>query len=439
MKIHYKIFAFGILGFILSSAVKAQSDYLIIGDKQQTILNRLDIKLKNDAYLRFSTVKPFERKSLTKHLEWIDSLDKAGDLKDVLTETDRYDMRSVFQNNSDWVNDLDGSYYSDKKIFSTLFHNQAHFYETKGDYFTFVADPVLNFEFGKANDDHSSLFFNTRGVRMRGTVDEKIGFYTYISDNQERDPAYVRNFVGQRDGLPGQGYYKAFAGHANAYDYFDVRGGISFSAGSKAQFQLAYDKFFIGDGYRSLFLSDFSAPMFFLRSTVQLHPKWSYTGVLAQSVAPFIGWSYSKYDTTRPRNYMMFHHLAYQATDWLQLGLFENSIYNTNGAQPGLLPSTLYAQAVASGVKKGVRSSVGLDFKAAVTKDVQAYGQLFFSDFRGKDFLSLGKKSSWQNKKAVQLGVKYIDAFTIPNLDIQAEYNSVRPYTYSDNLDVKRI
>lgn len=437
MKISFKISTvlLLVLGAFLHS--KAQSDYLIIGDKQQILINRLDIKLKNDPSLRFSTVKPFERKSITEKAEWIDSLDKAGALDDLLTATDRYDLQSLLQNNSDWTKAHPAEFYSDKKIFSTFFHNEAHLYETKGKDFSFVADPVLNFQFGKASDDHSNLFFNTRGVRMRGTVDDKIGFYAYISDNQERDPAYVRNWVGTRNGLPGNGYYKPFDGHDNAYDYFDVRGGITFSAGKKAQFQLAYDRFFIGDGYRSLFLSDFSSPMFFLRSTVQLHPKWSYTGVIAQTVAPFISWAYNRpiQDTTRPRNYMMFHHLAYQATDWLQLGLFENSIYNTNGAQPGLLSTFLYNTALSQGVKKGVRSSVGLDFKAAVTKSVQAYGQLFFSDFGGKDFLSLGK-SSWENRKAIQLGAKYIDAFTIPNLDLQAEYNTVRPYTYSDNWDV---
>ena len=31
----------------------------------------------------------------------------------------------------------------------------------------------------------------------------------------------------------------------------------------------------------------------------------------------------------------------------------------------------------------------------------------------------------------IQLGAKYIDAFGIKNLDLQLEYNRVRPFTYS--------
>ena len=37
----------------------------------------------------------------------------------------------------------------------------------------------------------------------------------------------------------------------------------------------------------------------------------------------------------------------------------------------------------------------------------------------------------WANKFAMQGGAKYIDAFGVPNLDLQGEVNIIRPYTYS--------
>jgi hypothetical protein len=37
----------------------------------------------------------------------------------------------------------------------------------------------------------------------------------------------------------------------------------------------------------------------------------------------------------------------------------------------------------------------------------------------------------WGNKNGIQLGVKYYNAFHIKNLFLQAEYNRVRPFTYS--------
>ena len=37
----------------------------------------------------------------------------------------------------------------------------------------------------------------------------------------------------------------------------------------------------------------------------------------------------------------------------------------------------------------------------------------------------------WANKFGIQLGAKYFNAFDVENLYLQAEYNAIRPYTYS--------
>ena len=47
-----------------------------------------------------------------------------------------------------------------------------------------------------------------------------------------------------------------------------------------------------------------------------------------------------------------------------------------------------------------------------------------------------GGNGSWKNKFGFQLGAKYYDAFGVENLLLQAEYNQVRPYTYSHNTIV---
>lgn len=430
---HFKIYIV-IAALALAFRATAQSDYILLSDKQMNIIDRLDVKLKNDPSLQFSTVKPYERKNITLRAELIDSLDKAGALPGVLTDVDRYDLRSLLMNNADWSRTHQDSFWVRKPLFKYFFKNKAHVLESHGEDFDFVVDPVLNYQLGHANDGTQRLFINTRGVRLRGQIDNTIGFYTFASDNQERDPFYVRSQVWPRDALPGMAYYKDFNKHPDAYDYFDIRGGITFRAGDKAHFQLAYDKFFIGDGYRTLFLSDFSAPMFFLRSTVKIAPKWSYTGALAQTVAPFHSYFYQIHDTTRPLNYMLFHHLSWQANDWLQLGLFENSMLNTRGPQLLWEYNELYEKSLTANVGKTVRSSLGFDFKANAAKNVQLYGQLLFDDFTNGGMFTFGDEA--KNKKAFQLGGKYVDAFGIANLNLQAEYNTARPYTYTDKWNV---
>ena len=44
----------------------------------------------------------------------------------------------------------------------------------------------------------------------------------------------------------------------------------------------------------------------------------------------------------------------------------------------------------------------------------------------------------WANKQAFQLGAKYIDALGVQNLDLQAEINTVRPYTYTHFSDANQ-
>jgi hypothetical protein len=63
---------------------------------------------------------------------------------------------------------------------------------------------------------------------------------------------------------------------------------------------------------------------------------------------------------------------------------------------------------------------------------VQWYGQVLFDEF---NFRNLIKHNGWwANKFAIQTGLKYIDAFTVKNLDVQAEFNMARPYTFTHNV-----
>jgi len=62
---------------------------------------------------------------------------------------------------------------------------------------------------------------------------------------------------------------------------------------------------------------------------------------------------------------------------------------------------------------------------------VNAYAQLLIDEFSSSDIF--GGEGSYKNKIAYQVGAKYYDAFGLKNLYLQAEYNQVRPYTYSHN------
>jgi hypothetical protein len=73
-----------------------------------------------------------------------------------------------------------------------------------------------------------------------------------------------------------------------------------------------------------------------------------------------------------------------------------------------------------------------MDFKVNFLRHVQVYGQFAVSEF---SIAEMRKRSGWfGNQQAVQLGIKYVDAFTLKNFDLQFEGNYVRPFMYSDRI-----
>jgi hypothetical protein len=74
-------------------------------------------------------------------------------------------------------------------------------------------------------------------------------------------------------------------------------------------------------------------------------------------------------------------------------------------------------------------SMVGFDAKANVAGKFQFYGQYFLDELIVKELVN--NRGWWGNKQGYQLGVKYIDAFGLKNVDLQLETNRMRPYTYS--------
>ncbi len=417
---------------LVCSTALPQSDRIPLGNKQYDFLDRMDIKLQNDSILSFSTIKPYNRRIYTQRMEWIDSMNKAGALTVPLSKTDRYNMNSLLMNNAEWTKDGGAAFRRERPLLKHFFKTDAHLYESASKDFHIAVDPVLNLQVGSSSKVDSRLFVNTRGVAIRGNIGKKIGFYSYLTENQERDPLFVQQYEDRRNGIPNAGYYKRFRN--DGYDYFDARGGIDFAASRFFNFRFGYDKLFIGNGYRSLLLSDFSNNFLYLQMDVQLK-KFSYKSVYAELIAPFD--SRQNRDVERYKNYMAFHHLGIQVNRWLNLGVYENVYYNgSNGFELSYLNPVIFYRAMEMQLGSGhSKATIGFDFKANIKKTAQLYGQLVVSEFMFKEIMRYNR-GSWLNKHALQLGGKYIDVAGISNLDFQAEANWVRPFTYTHSSAV---
>jgi hypothetical protein len=412
----------------------AQTTYLNQGAKEYHLLDRMEIKQRTNPDLNFSTLKPYSRRALVRQAELMDSarigyhdslgaevpggLDKFG-----LTSVDDYNLRSLYMNNSEWFTGSREDFDSKKPILKTFYKTKANLLEVNTKDFFLALNPILQLQLGKESDYDENLFLNTRGVSVRGLIAKKIGFSSFITENQERGPSFFYDKVNSLRAVPGTGFYKGFKG--TGFDYFDARGYVTFNATKYIDFQLGYDKNFIGNGYRSLFLSDWGNSYLFAKINTRIW-KFNYQNIFMELMPQFR----KSGDNLLPRKYAAMHHLSMNVTKWLNVGLFEGVIFGRqNHFDFQYLNPIIFYRHIEGTVGSPDNAVAGLDFKANVANRLQFYGQFMLDEFVLKQVRN--NPTSWVNKFGIQAGVKYIDALGIKNLDLQLEMNRVRPFTYS--------
>lgn len=410
-----------------ATAASAQTTYLQLGQEDYQLLDRLETRSGVLSDNLFTTVKPVSRKALVPFLEvQRDGADSTG-----LTDIDRYNIDHMISVSGEWAQNGDGAIDSKLPWLKTFYKKQPDLLHVNTDNFFLAVNPVLAVQgtYEKTTPDRNidnPLFLNSRGIEARGRIAGKIGFYTFFTDNQERPVTYVQDFINRRQAVPGADYFQD--PDAPTVDYLQARGYIDFAAlKDHINVTFGYDKQFWGDGLRSLFLSDFSANATFLRLNTRIW-KLNYQNLYMELTPQY----QRSADTRLAHKYATMHHLSANMTKWLNIGLFEAIIFDRKDRYEFsyLVPIIFYRQIERANGSPD-NALLGLNFKALAAKHLQFYGQLMLDEFRFKELTS--GDGWWGNKFGVQLGAKYYDAFTVKNLDLQAEVNFVRPFTYTHN------
>lgn len=402
-----------------------QTTYLPLHTEEYHLLDRLETiggVLSDDFY---SSLKPIPRKGAVNFLKGARRMNtfQARALSDI----DLYNIQRALSISGEWTETADGddgAAPSVKPILKYFYEKQPDLVHVNTGDFFLVVNPVLYLQAAKENNVDGLQYINTRGAEIRGRIFNKIGFYTMLADNQEKDPSYIREWEQRRSAFPGADYYTRKS--SGAYDYLLARGYIDASAfNDRFNVTFGYDKTFTGDGIRSMLLSDFSAPATFLRLRTKIW-KLMYENLYLELTPDYVRAS----DRRLPRKYASIHQLSMNVTDWLNLGIFESTLY----AKPErfgveyLIPVIFYNTA-ARALGADQKTSLGISFKAIALSHLQVYGQGYFDQLKLSD---LGK-GFWGNQFGVQLGAKYFNAFTLSNLDVQGEVNIARPFTYASN------
>ncbi len=319
-----------------------------------------------------------------------------------------------------------------------IFHEHLLMWDSQEDNISVSIDPLFNWEVGK--DKSSSLtkstFINTRGLMVRGQIGKHVGFYCDVLENQGSFPYYVQEEIEKIGVVPGQGRTKDR--NLEEHDYSQSTGYLSVDMDKYFNLQLGYGKNFIGDGYRSLLLSDNSYSYPYLKFTTTFwNVKYQIMWAQMNTFNPdSIG-----NDDPMPKKWGVFHYLDWNIGKRFTIGLFENITWANVDEKTGYrgfdfsysTPLVLFRSAeYANGSPDKVL--VGLNSKLILWKRATFYGQFVLNEFRF-DELSSGN-DWWANKYGFQAGFKQYNFLGAKNLDVQLEYNQMRPYTYSSDNGV---
>jgi hypothetical protein len=321
--------------------------------------------------------------------------------------------------------------YTAKPILRHFYRTPANLFEVNVRDFSLRINPLLNLDVMPAVKDDELLFNNKRGIELRGIIDDKIYFSTRIVEAQSRFANYSRSYISEFSAIPGAGFYKThnskIFGVDGGHDYLTSKAHVGLNVSKHVGIELGHGSHFIGNGIRSLLMSDFGNDYFYLKFNTKVW-KLQYQNIFAE-LNP-ISAKASNNDVLLPKKYSATHYLSINIGKRFSLGLFESVVFarQDNFEFQYLNPIILY-RTVEHGLGSPDNVLIGLNAKYNFRNRLQFYGQFLLDEF-SFDRISDGN-DWWGNKFGLQVGAKYLNAFGINNLDLALEFNRVRPYTYT--------
>ena len=303
----------------------------------------------------------------------------------------------------------------------------------KKDYF--VINPVIDFSYSRKSAFSDSMLFNGRGAEFYGQFGDKFTFYTAVLDYQADYRRSIDNYKDTLRVYPGIG--KFYRNSFNFVDYFYATGYVSGkllekldSSKKETIYQIVatfgHDKQFIGNGMRSLILSDFAPPSLFLNVQYKLGP-FKYQNLFKELIGDL------SVDSNKILNkkFLALHRGSLEFKKiGLELGLTEMIVQSRagNSFDANYFNPIIFYRAIERDLGSGDNALIALDAKYNNRK-LSLYTQFILDEF---SFGSALKTNSYLNKFGFQIGLYYKPEFEFLECGyLNLEFNQVRPYTYS--------
>jgi hypothetical protein len=322
---------------------------------------------------------------------------------------------------------------------------KKHLIEVKGEDYFLTISPIIDLSIGKDTKDTNNrrLFQNTRGVYIEGDILKNFSFSTAVYENQARYSLYETSYykllgerypnqssgeyITQNAVIPGAGRTKPFKD--DGFDYAYAVGNIIYKPKSFLTFSAGNTSHFIGDGYRSMLMSDNSAPAPFFRIDWKINKKWSYNylrlrtfNLLRKPLTTAVEAYYEAKATS-------VNFLSYKPNEKWIISLFEGAIWSKGDSIQSYRVNPLFYNPIPGIAGVFVQDSLsynilGLNVSVNLLEHFRFYGQYAVGNYQLKSF-------------AFQIGTRYYLKQGLNQMMFQVEINSARNnmyVSYNDRL-----
>ncbi|MDX2359320.1 MAG: hypothetical protein QNK23_00845 [Crocinitomicaceae bacterium] len=208
--------------------------------------------------------------------------------------------------------------------------------------------------------------------------------------------------------------------------YTDLRGRISYTPNHAFNFQVGLDHNFLGEGSRSLLLSDYGGSYPFAQMRIRFW-RIEYS-IMYQFLRE---WDNNQWEG----KFASSHHVSVNVAKWFNIGIFESVVFQPKDTALNrwfdveyLNPFVMFRpQEYSLGSSDNVL--LGIDLSANYYREHMFYAQFILDEFYLAELMA--KSKWWASKYGGQFGFKGRFKKNEHSFFYRAEYNFVRPYTYA--------
>lgn len=327
---------------------------------------------------------------------------------------------------------------------SGVWHNQIVLSDSIKDGISLEMAPILAFGANRVSGRKMAAVYHLGGIASLQYKWKGLKIQSSILGNYSKPYRSYAVLVDSLQVFAGESsFYKKYNG--GRFGYVQPQFLAEYKAKKFFNLSLGYAKNFIGDGYRSAILGDNTNPSWFGKIQTKFW-RFHYTNLWLSPSASYVDPT-SGVKQHPTRKFIAAHFLTYAVNKKFSISFYEAVVWkskdtlNNRGFDVNYLNPVVFYRPIEFSTGSSDNSLIALSAHWKTTKASLIYGQFLIDEFLvsavKQDILKqMGRPTNgewgwWANKQAAQFGVKLFPQRFLKGLQVLAEYNIVRPFTFT--------